>query len=113
MTGLERVPHAINLRASVPLPWGSYYVTILVGRERRSTTRLEAEGQTRPALRILVYFLMGSIMIAGVVCALVLLYLVKSALGIDLMSGDSPAHFIYELVFGRLQVISVGARELV
>lgn len=92
----------------MPLPWGSYYVTILVGRERRSTARLEAEGQTRPALRFLVYFLMSSMLIVGVVCALVLLYLIKSALGIDLMSGDSPFHFFYEIVFGRLQAVAVG-----
>lgn len=102
MSGLERVPHVIDMRASVPLPWGSYYVTILVGRERRSRDRLDLEGQTRPILRILVYFLLSSILVSAVLCGLMLLYLLKSALGIDVMSGDSPLHFIYEFVFGRL-----------
>ncbi len=93
-------PHAIDLRASIPLPWGRYYVTILAGRERRNAARLAVELQTHWPRLLAVYFLLASIVLAIGIGYLVMIYLIKCALGINLMSDSSPLHFIYEIVFG-------------
>lgn len=88
--------HRIDLRASVPLPGGRWYVTILAGRERRSPDRLRAEGQTHWLRRATVYVMLMSLVLWLAVCVLVAIYLVKSALGLDLFDGASPLHILYE-----------------
>ena len=40
--------HAVNVRLSVPLPVARWYVTILVGRERRSDNRRASERRKHP-----------------------------------------------------------------
>ena len=40
--------HPINLRLSLPLVFGRYYVTIVAGRERRSAARLAEERKKHP-----------------------------------------------------------------
>jgi hypothetical protein len=92
--------HLIELRASAPFPWGQYYVTLLVGRERRSNRRLRAERQTRWTRQVVVYFLLLSILLALVTGYLVILYVIKSALGINIFPGSSPFHFVYEMLYG-------------
>jgi hypothetical protein len=37
--------HPINIRMSLPLLFGRYYVTVVAGKERRRAARLEAERQ--------------------------------------------------------------------
>ena len=75
-------------------------MTILAGRERRNAARLAAEKQTHWTRLAAVYFLLGSVVLAVGIGYLVMLYLIKCALGINLMSGSSPLHFIYQIVFG-------------
>lgn len=94
------VPHVIDLRASVPLPWGRYYLTILAGPERRNAARLIAEKQTHWTRQLAVYLLLASVVLAIGIGYLVMIYVIKCALGINLLSGNSPLHFIYEIVFG-------------
>lgn len=94
------IPHVFDLHASVPLPWGRYYMTILAGRERRNAVRLAAENQMHWTRLVAIYFLLASVVLAICIGYLVMIYLVKCALGINLMSGSSPLHFIYEIVFG-------------
>ncbi|HEX4894577.1 MAG TPA: hypothetical protein VFV47_14945 [Hyphomicrobiaceae bacterium] len=91
--------HLVDLRASAPFPWGRYYVTLLVGRERRSAERLRAERQTHWTRQVAVYALLASILLALATGYLVILYVIKCGLGINVFSGSSPLHFIYELVF--------------
>lgn len=91
--------HAIDIRASVPLFGGHYYVTILAGKERRNRARLKLEGQTHWTRQLIIYLLIASMLLALATGYLVILYLIKCALGINLMSGSSPLHFIYEIVF--------------
>ena len=91
--------HAIDLRASLPLPGGSWYVTIVAGRERRSPDRLEREGQTHRLRQAAVYVVGSAVVLWLLVCAAVCAYLLKSALQIDLFDGPSPLHFIYERLF--------------
>ncbi len=40
--------HAINLRLTLPTPFGRYYVTLLTGKERRSPQRQEVERRKHP-----------------------------------------------------------------
>ncbi len=59
----ERNPwqgHPVDIRFTLPLLFGRYYVTLVAGRERRSSSRLAAERQAHPLI------LMGNVMfIAG------------------------------------------------
>lgn len=91
--------HVIDLRASIPLPGGRWYVTILAGRERRSADRLTLEGQTHWLRRAAVYMLIMSALLWIAVCAIVVGYLIKSALGLDFFDDASPLHFIFERLF--------------
>ena len=96
----DDVAYAIDLRASVPLLGSDYYVTILAGKERRNETRLRLEGQWRWTRQLIVYFLLASMLLALATGYGVIIYLIKCALGINLMASASPLHFIYEIVFG-------------
>lgn len=78
-------------------------MTILAGRERRNAARLGAEKQTHWTRLMAVYFLLASVVLAIGIGYLVMIYRVKCAPGINLMSGSSPLHFIYEIVFGRCE----------
>ena len=40
--------HPINLRTSIPLPFGRWYVTLVAGPERRSKDRLSSERKKHP-----------------------------------------------------------------
>jgi hypothetical protein len=95
-TGSWSGGHRIDLRASVPLPGGRWYVTILAGPERRSEERLREEGQTHWLRRATVYVMLLSLALWLVVCIIALVYLAKSTLGIDIIDGHSPLHFIWE-----------------
>jgi len=43
--------HPVDIRFTIPLPFGSFYVTVVAGRERRSTARRAVEGQSRKLVR--------------------------------------------------------------
>lgn len=95
--------HAIDYRVSVPtLFWGSWYLVLLAGRERRNTNRLEREGQTSLGRRtLLVSIALGLTVVLAVFGAFCLGYLLKSLSGIDLFPGPSPLHALYALMRGR------------
>lgn len=85
--------HAIDYRASIPFFGRRFYVTLLVGRERRSQERLAREAQLRARHVAIVY----SVLLMFVSCvsflAFVLAgYVLKSAMGIDLTDGPSLLH---------------------
>ncbi len=40
--------HPLNLRVSLPLPFGRWYVTLVAGRERRGKDRLVEEREKHP-----------------------------------------------------------------
>ncbi len=68
--------HPVNLRFSIPLPFGRYYVTLVAGKERRSTDRLASERRKHPLLtfgNVAVFFGLGC------VCGLALLALFQFA----------------------------------
>jgi hypothetical protein len=54
--------HPVNIRLSVPLLFGRYYVTLVAGKERRSADRRVAERAKHPVGRlgnIVVFFALG------------------------------------------------------
>ena len=74
-----------------------YYLNVRVGVETRSRERLAEEGQVRVSGVAFLYLVIcsGAIMLFGTLC---LLYLLKSALGIDLTPGHSVLHPLMELI---------------
>ena len=40
--------HPVNIRLSLPLPFGRYYLTVVAGKERRSPKRLQSERRKHP-----------------------------------------------------------------
>jgi hypothetical protein len=68
--------HPVNLRLSIPLPFGRYYVTLVAGKERRDAERLASERRKHPLLtfgNVAVFFGLGC------VCGLALLALFQLA----------------------------------
>ena len=68
--------HPVNLRLSIPLPFGRYYVTLVAGKERRGAERLASERRKHPLLtfgNLAVFFGLGCI------CGLALLALFQLA----------------------------------
>ncbi len=68
--------HPVNLRFSIPLPFGRYYVTLVAGKERRGAERLASERRKHPLLtfgNVAVFFGLGC------VCGLALLALFQFA----------------------------------
>jgi hypothetical protein len=67
--------HPLNIRVSLPTPFGRYYLTLVGGRERRAGTRRAAERQKHPLdtpANIAFLFLVGLVSAAGL---LVLTYI--------------------------------------
>ncbi len=76
--------HAIDLRWALSFWHWHYYIVFLAGRNRRELSRRESE----------VKLVMASLFMAGLITictlfGLLVLYLIKSALGIDLIPGYS------------------------
>ena len=88
--------HMMAFRTSVCIGRGRFYLTCFVGRERRNIERLRNEGQ-RDLMEIsIVYCLLAAVVVLyGIVPILLILYLLKSALGIDIFEGPSPFHSLF------------------
>lgn len=77
--------HSVDIRKSFPWFGKRYYVVLLSGRDRRTAER---QGESK----WIVYattVLLTTFVLAGVMLALLALYLLKSALGIDLFESFS------------------------
>lgn len=76
--------HKVDLRGTVKFFKWRYYYVVLAGRNRRTLSEKE--------LRVAVYlnaFLLTSFITFSILLGLIVLYLVKSALGINLIEGWS------------------------
>ncbi|MGH1418056.1 MAG: hypothetical protein ACRBCJ_04285 [Hyphomicrobiaceae bacterium] len=83
---------------SVSLPWfGSwFYLRLFVGRERRNRSRLTAEGQiSLPKTSIAFVFVVWLFCCLSLFGSVIVLYLIKSTMGIDFMSGPSIFHPLF------------------
>ncbi|MEE9296255.1 MAG: hypothetical protein V3W34_15010 [Phycisphaerae bacterium] len=68
--------HPVNIRLSIPLLVGRYYVTIVAGKERRSGERLASERNKHPLMKL------GNIVVmaaCGTICGLVALSMFQLA----------------------------------
>lgn len=77
--------HRLDIRKSLPWFGKRYYLVVLMGRDRRN--------QLRPTESALANFLMTSLILVGVLSlvglSFVALYLIKSAMGIDIFPNYS------------------------
>ncbi len=88
--------HAIDYRTSISFFGIPFYITFLMGRERRSRERLAMEGQTQVHRVALAHVVLTLVIALSCVAAVgCILYLAKSALGIDLFDGHFALHEIF------------------
>ena len=93
--------HVVDYRVSTSMFGRGFYIALVGGREKRPLRRLRTEGLKRALPAVL--FEVGTVClaIATMVCLLVGVsvvgaYIVKSAMGIDLIDGPSVLHdFFY------------------
>ena len=87
-----------DFKVSLPTLSRPVFLRLIVGTERRNAARLVKEGQTSKRSIAFTYAVVGWLAVAssgfGFFCVA---YLVKSALGINLLSGPSPFHALYKL----------------
>ena len=76
--------HPVDIRGSVPVIRHRYYFAVLAGRNRREMTAEEKAIDNMFAVIVLLAFLCFCM-----ACGLVTLYLIKSALGIDVFDSFS------------------------
>ncbi len=76
--------HPLDIRGSVPIGRHRYFFAVLAGRNRRDMTAQEKAFDNAFALVVLLAFLSFC-----AVCGFVSLYLLKSALGIDIFADYS------------------------
>ena len=79
--------HSLDLRRSIPTPWGRVYLAIIAGREKRGASRLRAERRRRRAGAVTDLAQLGAHSALIVVIGAGALYLAKMALGLDLVPG--------------------------
>ena len=68
--------HPVNLRLSIPLLFGRYYLTVVAGKERRHPERRENERRKHP---LLTFGNLAAMLGLGTVCGLALLGLFQLA----------------------------------
>ncbi len=86
--------HPFDIRGTVPTFFAHYYFVLLMGRDRRvETQKLEGKRQRGSALAGGMLFFTFALSPLFLV-ALVILYLVKSDMGIDLVPGEHAWQFL-------------------
>lgn len=81
----QRSPHWLDFKASLPLPGSGLYVAVMIGRERRSASRLRQEGQRSLSSTLIVASVLIATVIAGCLSAMALIKVLKILAG---NSGD-------------------------
>jgi hypothetical protein len=78
--------HKVDVRSTIPIPFTEYriYYVLLMGINLRSINRRE---KSIALVALLIIF--SLFVLLGSLCGLVIIYLIKSALGIDLLEGFS------------------------
>lgn len=71
--GRSGEPHPIDIRLSVPTPWGRYYFALFGGREKRSAARRASDRRMRPLATPANVLFAGGVL--GALCLLVLIAL--------------------------------------
>jgi hypothetical protein len=79
--------HSLDIRRSIPTPWGRMYLALVAGREKRGTSRRRTERAMRGAGVAGDLALLGILTLLLAMIAAGALYLAKMALGIDVIPG--------------------------
>ncbi len=87
----SRGVHSVDIRFSLPLPWRRHYVVFLLGKERRDPSRLRLERLLHPLSWVSSAFAVAAFASLVFLPLLVVLYLLKTAMGIDL-APDGGVH---------------------
>lgn len=85
--------HPIDIRVVIPLFFVRLYCVLLIGRDSRATQRTLENQRRQTTFRLSKHSLLYIALIAMIPTTLVILYVVKSALGIDIL----PDQHLYEL----------------
>ena len=95
---IESSRHAVDLRIRVPLFFRSYYVVLFMGRDRRrsvfNTERYRLELLPKGLRRGIFVAASTLVLCVLILCLLTLIYLAKSAMGIDIFKNIH----LYDLV---------------
>jgi hypothetical protein len=91
----------LDFRGSLPFLRKRLYIRLLIGWERRDARRLDAEGQRHPVRLAIGYAILLAFALSALLGLAIVLYCVKSALGIDLLPGPSLFHRAYEVLYCR------------
>ncbi len=85
--------HLVDNRVSVRWLRRHYYVRLLIGHERRSLSRVMRERQIKlgPTAALFALFIWLAVSVA-LMALIVVLYVVKSAYGFDILDGHSFLH---------------------
>ena len=88
--------HLLDYRLSLGLGPNRFYFRLLLGRERRNVGRLRNERQL-DASKASIFISAVLLLILGSAAfgAIIILYVAKSAMGIDLLDGPSPFHDLF------------------
>lgn len=94
----SRARHLLDVRFRVPLFWTHYYAVILFGKDERRHSRALALGRRAATTQFLkaavVLSVLALVALGTLVAAFFLLYLLKSAVGIDLFPDKHLADFL-------------------
>ncbi len=78
--------HPVNIRLSIPLLFGRYYVTVVAGKERRSGERLANERKKHPLMKLGNLVVMAA---CGTICGLVALSMFQLAIAYVLLRSGT------------------------
>lgn len=94
----SRSRHLLDVRVQISLYWTRYYIVFLLGRDMRSHVQeilLNRRQRSSRAAQIGFIALAGWFLIAGIsVTGFIVLYLLKSALGIDIFPDKHLSDFL-------------------
>lgn len=94
----SRSRHLLDVRVQISLYWTRYYIVFLLGRDMRSHVQeilLNRRQRSSRAVQIGFIALAGWFLIAGIsVTGFIVLYLLKSALGIDIFPDKHLSDFL-------------------
>ncbi len=78
--------HPVNIRFSIPLLFGRYYVTLVAGKEHRSGERLAGERKKHPLMKLGNLAVMAA---CGTICGLLALSMFQLAIAYVLLSSGT------------------------
>ncbi|WP_037434075.1 hypothetical protein [Simiduia agarivorans] len=88
--------HPVDIRLTPSLYFARFYVVLLMGRDRRSSTRNREDARLRHMSGMSLAVMLYLLLVIAIPLALVLLYLLKSFAGIDLL----PDQHAWEWLLG-------------